>query len=364
MKNEKIVRSYILLLSILNEIKNKKINLRRKRQLERLEARNEKYTYNRDSIEFKYTDEFVQKTKKSAGKGNTEDQYNLGLYFLDYHIRDYEQAAYWMKLASEKGHAKAKCELGLMYENAWGIRRNRKRAFSLYKQAADKGVARAQYLLGKMYEGGGTVVERNLEMAIYYYTQAIKNGYEDAESYLMRLAPNIGDKIHKNIIIDGKNMYKKLICTNITEYDSNENETHNKNLESDAWYEYDKNINLRHYKNKDGTEVWEQYDDNMNVLYRKHSDGTLLYYVYDHSGRRVYTKSDAGFQIKYEYDKRGNLINTKHNNGFEIIYNYNSKGDKIYEKTIADGEITEEYFEYVFLKTKNITRKITYEILK
>ena len=54
---------------------------------------------------------------------------------------------------------------------------DKKKAFDLYKLAAEEGNIEAQKSLAFLYEQGEGI-EKNLEQAIYWYKEAIKNEYQ------------------------------------------------------------------------------------------------------------------------------------------------------------------------------------------
>ena len=64
----------------------------------------------------------------------------------------------WKPLA-EKGDVDAQTNLGLMYQNGWGVPQDDKEAVYWYKLAAEQGDAKAQYNLGVMYALGEGVIK-------------------------------------------------------------------------------------------------------------------------------------------------------------------------------------------------------------
>jgi len=72
------------------------------------------------------------------------------------------QEAYqaWLPLA-KKGDANAQFNLGLMYRNGLGVKRNDREALTWFSQAAQQGLLDAQYNTGLMYmEGRGVAVSK------------------------------------------------------------------------------------------------------------------------------------------------------------------------------------------------------------
>ena len=58
-----------------------------------------------------------------------------------------------------------------------------------YKKAADQGYVGAQYNIGLLYENGEGV-KRDFSQARAWYQKAADQGYKDAEAALKRLAAN------------------------------------------------------------------------------------------------------------------------------------------------------------------------------
>ena len=67
-----------------------------------------------------------------------------------------------------------------MYENGIGVKQDYDKAIFWYTEAAKQGDTNAQNNLGLMYENGDGV-EKNLEKAIYWYNKAIELGNDYAE---------------------------------------------------------------------------------------------------------------------------------------------------------------------------------------
>ena len=65
----------------------------------------------------------------------------------------------WKPLA-EEGNAAAQNNLGLMYDNGWGVPQDYKESVYWYRLAVEQGYEVAQYNLGLMYEKGKGVVPK------------------------------------------------------------------------------------------------------------------------------------------------------------------------------------------------------------
>ena len=90
--------------------------------------------------------------------------------------------AEWTPLA-EQGHASGQYNLGVMYDEGYGVPENDKTAVKWYTKAAEQGHASGQYNLGVMYERGRGVPE-NDKTAVKWYTKAAEQGYGDAQTNL------------------------------------------------------------------------------------------------------------------------------------------------------------------------------------
>ncbi|GBC21976.2 kinase-like domain-containing protein [Rhizophagus irregularis DAOM 181602=DAOM 197198] len=76
--------------------------------------------------------------------------------------------------------------LGNCYCNGIGISIDRKKAVELYQKAANLGNKIRQYNLAIMYENGDGI-EKNIDKAIYWYKQSVKQGHQDAQNKLKML---------------------------------------------------------------------------------------------------------------------------------------------------------------------------------
>ena len=55
---------------------------------------------------------------------------------------------------AEQGHARAQFNLGVMYDNGYGVAEDNSQAVYWYRKAAEQGIARAQFKRGAMYAIG------------------------------------------------------------------------------------------------------------------------------------------------------------------------------------------------------------------
>lgn len=129
-------------------------------------------------------------------------------------------------------------------------------------------------------------------------------------------AQELGEKIYKEVTVEGEQLYKWVEYSEITEYDLNGKEIHSKDSDGDEWwYESDSKGNEIHSKDSDGYEWWWEYDSNGKEIHYKTSSGYEEWYESDSNGNKIHSKNSYGCECWYEY--------TFHPNG-------NVKTEKVY----------------------------------
>jgi TPR repeat protein len=89
--------------------------------------------------------------------------------------KDYSEAVLWFRKAADQGDARAKYNIGVLYERGLGVEQNYTEAMRWYRKAADQGDVRAQFNIGGLYhEGRG--VEQNYTEAMRWYRKAADQG--------------------------------------------------------------------------------------------------------------------------------------------------------------------------------------------
>ncbi len=116
--------------------------------------------------------------------------YYMGLYCQEGRggqPKDDLLALKYYRKGARKGNAACCRQLGIMYENGLGTRKNLKKAMENYQKAADLGDAAAFVHLAKLWENGALGAS-DLDRAILLYQMAAQMGEESAEVELNRLA--------------------------------------------------------------------------------------------------------------------------------------------------------------------------------
>jgi len=134
--------------------------------------------------------------------------------------KDYQAAFREWKAAAEAGQAEAQFDLGLLYAQGLGTRRDLTEAANWYRKAAEQGNAQAEFALGQMYSRGwgaprdtvdamrwmqmandpvsdgpptewarieGYGIEQDPKQAAYWYEKAAEQGHPEAQYNLARL---------------------------------------------------------------------------------------------------------------------------------------------------------------------------------
>ena len=141
--------------------------------------------------------------------------------------KDYQRAYQEWKSAAEAGKAEAQFDLGLLYAQGLGVRRDLTEATRWYRKSAQQGNAEAEFALGQMYLRGwgvprdeadavrwlqmansvesdgpptdwapieGYGVDKDTKQAVYWYKLAADKGHPEAQFALAQLYAN-GDGV-------------------------------------------------------------------------------------------------------------------------------------------------------------------------
>jgi uncharacterized protein len=122
-----------------------------------------------------------------ADAGNAEAAFRLAMFFhLESPWLDYKRALALYNMASNKGHAWAINNLGLMYEEGLAVTKDMNRAIELYKMAADKGEARGYMNMARLYFLGKGV-ERNPALGVEWDEKGGAKGFALAYNELSQV---------------------------------------------------------------------------------------------------------------------------------------------------------------------------------
>ncbi len=159
-------------------------------------------------------------------------------------------------------------------------------------------------------------------------------------------AQTIGEKVYKEIVVEGKKESHWLICKEYLEYDVSGNLI----LKRDDYGEKRYTINVQENKldRKNDNSYMAEYEDD-RIIHEKTSF-LEAWYSYDNNGNLIYRKSIHSLYKEIteqwmEYDSNANLIHEKDNKNFEKWYNYDNKGNLIYWKTSDNSECWQEFNE-------------------
>ncbi len=125
---------------------------------------------------------------EAAEQGHMKAQSNLGVMYSEGQgvKRDYDDAVKWCRKAAKQGYAQAQTNLCIMYSQGKGVLQDYNKMAKWCHKAAGQGNGQAQAILGIMYsEGQG--VERDTEEAVKWFEKAAGQGIDYAKNALKRL---------------------------------------------------------------------------------------------------------------------------------------------------------------------------------
>ena len=153
----------------------------------------------------------LKEWKPLAEEGNAVAQNNLGLmYDNGWGVpQDYKEAVNWYRLAVEQGYAIAQFNLGLIYEKGKGVPQDDKEAVLWYTLAAEQDHAKAQYNLGVMYALGEGVI-KDYVYAHMWGNIASMNGNDKGET----LRGYVAEKMTSSQIEEAQRLAKECVKKN------------------------------------------------------------------------------------------------------------------------------------------------------
>ena len=133
--------------------------------------------------EGKYTQaiEYI-KQSISINPDNAVSQNNLGVMYQNGYgvTQDYNEAVKWYRKSAEQGYAVGQYNLGAMYDNGYGVTQDYNEAVKWYRKSAEQGNGEAQYNLGNMYENGDGITQ-NYNEAVKWYRKSAEQGFSGAQ---------------------------------------------------------------------------------------------------------------------------------------------------------------------------------------
>lgn len=126
--------------------------------------------------------------RKAAEQGLSIAQNNLGVMYKDGQgvRKDYHEAVHWFRLAACQGNVLAQSNLGWMYQRGRGVAQNYDSARYWYTQAALQDHAAAQNNLGTMYRDG-LGLKADTDSARYWFEKAALHNLPQAQHNLQQL---------------------------------------------------------------------------------------------------------------------------------------------------------------------------------
>lgn len=98
-----------------------------------------------------------------------------------------------LPLAEHHGYGEAMNNLGVMYQNGWGVQRDGMQAAAWYEKAASSGVSKAMYNLGMLY-AEGDAVERDVVKGLAWLGAAYDHREGEASRPARLLASRMSDE--------------------------------------------------------------------------------------------------------------------------------------------------------------------------
>lgn len=124
-------------------------------------------------------DKALEWYNKAADWGSPSAQNMIGVMYDDAKgVKEDEiEATKWYRKAAEQGYDWGQYNLGLQYQYGEGTDKDYEEAYKWYSQAADQGLAAAQNRLGMFYDSGHGVDKDHVE-AMKWYLRAAEQGYD------------------------------------------------------------------------------------------------------------------------------------------------------------------------------------------
>jgi TPR repeat protein len=144
----------------------------------------------------------LNRIRPIAQQGNANAQYNMGVLYDDGYgvARDYATAMQWYKKAAAQHYAKAEHNLGMMYADGHGVAKNMDKAAYWFKRAANDGEPASENNLAVMY-ARGQGVPQNISKAALWAARAARAGNASAIANVPHIIADM-----KHVRISGNNV--------------------------------------------------------------------------------------------------------------------------------------------------------------
>ena len=121
--------------------------------------------------------------KKSIETDNFIPAYhNLGVIY-QFNYGNYNEAVKYYKHAASERFPASECNLGYLFLNGLGVKKDEHEAIRLFINALEKNISQAAFLLGECFSQG-IGVNQNDKSAFSFYEAAAKNGFPPAQERL------------------------------------------------------------------------------------------------------------------------------------------------------------------------------------
>ncbi|MEI7580204.1 MAG: tetratricopeptide repeat protein [bacterium] len=154
--------------------------------------------YNENSIEAN-PPQGISWISKAAAQGDITSQELMGHIYFDGDgvSKNYEEAAYWWKLAADQGNSDAQHNLCALANDIYYLEeKNTAKALAILMPLAQQGHPIAQYVCGAFfYDGHG--MKANKQKGLYWLNEAAKQGHTEAQAFIGQ-AYYSGEEIPQN----------------------------------------------------------------------------------------------------------------------------------------------------------------------
>ena len=119
----------------------------------------------------------IKALTQKAQQGDIKSQVELGFMYHEGKggKKDFKEAAKWWKMAADKNDPAALSHMGTIYALGEGVKKDYKQAINYFQKAAKLGNSEALYNLGVFY-ANGYGVKKDSNQAVKFYTQAANKG--------------------------------------------------------------------------------------------------------------------------------------------------------------------------------------------